>query len=103
MIMTRKQTLDVITYAALILGSLVMVGPFIWMISTSFKLPADQFTRALIPEPVHDAKFFAVVDDLALQHPHLEQLQNRHDQHCRPNIDVCDGRVRICGGAFPFS
>ncbi len=26
-----------------------MVGPFLWMISTAFKLPADQFTRALIP------------------------------------------------------
>ena len=26
-----------------------MVGPFLWMISTSFKLPADQFTRTLIP------------------------------------------------------
>ncbi len=57
MIMTRKQTLDVITYAALILGSLVMVGPFIWMISTAFKLPADQFTRALIPNPFTTQNF----------------------------------------------
>jgi multiple sugar transport system permease protein len=55
--MTRKQTLDVITYAALILGSLVMVGPFLWMISTSFKLPADQFTRALIPNPFTTQNF----------------------------------------------
>ncbi|MBA3872462.1 MAG: carbohydrate ABC transporter permease [Anaerolineae bacterium] len=55
--MTRKQTLDVITYAALILGSLVMVGPFIWMISTAFKLPADQFTRALIPNPFTTQNF----------------------------------------------
>jgi ABC-type glycerol-3-phosphate transport system permease component len=26
-----------------------MVGPFLWMVSTSFKLPGDQFTRTLIP------------------------------------------------------
>jgi multiple sugar transport system permease protein len=57
MIMTRKQTLDTITYAALILGGLVMVGPFIWMISTAFKLPADQFTRALIPNPITTQNF----------------------------------------------
>lgn len=54
---TRKQTLDIITYAALILGSLVMVGPFLWMISTAFKLPANQFTRALIPNPVTTQNF----------------------------------------------
>ncbi len=57
MIMTRKQTLDVITYAALILGSMIMVGPFLWMISTAFKLPADQFTRALIPNPFTTQNF----------------------------------------------
>ena len=24
-------------------------GPFLWMVSTSFKLPGDQFTKTLIP------------------------------------------------------
>jgi multiple sugar transport system permease protein len=57
MITTRKQTLDIITYAILILGSLVMVGPFLWMLSTAFKLPADQFTRALIPNPITTQNF----------------------------------------------
>jgi multiple sugar transport system permease protein len=57
MISTRKQTLDIITYVALILGSLVMVGPFLWMISTAFKLPADQFTRVLIPNPITTQNF----------------------------------------------
>jgi multiple sugar transport system permease protein len=46
---TQKTILDVITYALLILGSVIMVGPFFWMVSTAFKLPADQFTRTLIP------------------------------------------------------
>ena len=50
--MTKQQhklLLDVVTYAFLLLGSVLMVVPFLWMISTSFKLPADQFTRTLIP------------------------------------------------------
>ncbi|MBK8046583.1 MAG: carbohydrate ABC transporter permease [Anaerolineales bacterium] len=28
-----------------------MVAPFVWMVSTAFKQPADQFSRALIPNP----------------------------------------------------
>lgn len=54
---TRKTTLDIITYAALILGGVAMVGPFLWMASTAFKLPADQFTRALIPNPATTQNF----------------------------------------------
>jgi len=46
---TQKLFLDIVTYALLIFGSVIMVGPFLWMVSTSFKLPADQFTRSLIP------------------------------------------------------
>jgi ABC-type glycerol-3-phosphate transport system permease component len=49
---TEKFILDVITYLLLILGSVIMVGPFLWMVSTSFKLPADQFTRTLLPPTV---------------------------------------------------
>lgn len=45
----QKLILDVISYALLILGTALMVGPFLWMVSTSFKLPGDQFTRTLIP------------------------------------------------------
>jgi len=49
---TQKAVLDIITYALLTLGSVIMVGPFFWMVSTAFKLPADQFTRTLIPPTV---------------------------------------------------
>ena len=38
----RRDTM--IAYTILILGSLIMVGPFIWMISTALKNPGDQFT-----------------------------------------------------------
>jgi multiple sugar transport system permease protein len=45
----QKLILDIVTYALLAIGSGLMVLPFLWMVSTSFKLPADQFTRTLIP------------------------------------------------------
>ncbi len=50
--MNRKQQKafwDTVTYILLILGSVIMLGPFLWMVSTAFKLPADQFTRTLLP------------------------------------------------------
>jgi multiple sugar transport system permease protein len=48
----RKLLADLATYAILIFGAIIMAGPFVWMIATAFKLPADQFTRTLIPNPV---------------------------------------------------
>lgn len=47
----RAQTrlLDALTYLILLIGAVGMVTPFLWMVSTSFKLPADQFTKTLIP------------------------------------------------------
>ena len=48
---TQKLILDIITYAFLIAGAVIMIGPFLWMVATAFKLPADQFTHTLIPNP----------------------------------------------------
>jgi multiple sugar transport system permease protein len=47
----NKVILDLITYSLLIFGAVFMITPFLWMIATSFKLPADQFTKTLIPNP----------------------------------------------------
>ncbi len=47
----QKKLLDLVTYALLIAGAVIMLGPFLWMVATSFKLPADQFTHTLIPNP----------------------------------------------------
>jgi multiple sugar transport system permease protein len=47
----NKVILDFITYTLLIFGAVFMITPFLWMIATSFKLPADQFTKTLIPNP----------------------------------------------------
>jgi ABC-type glycerol-3-phosphate transport system permease component len=35
--------------ATLCIGALAMVGPFIWMISTALKIPAEQYDQRLIP------------------------------------------------------
>jgi len=43
--------LDSGTYLLLSLGAVIMVVPFLWMVATSFKLPADQYTKTLIPDP----------------------------------------------------
>jgi len=38
-------------YAVLIVAALVMIVPFYWTLSTSFKLPGDVFSGKLIPDP----------------------------------------------------
>lgn len=47
----RKLALDFLAYLLLGLGTVVMIAPFLWMLSTAFKLPADQYSRSLIPDP----------------------------------------------------
>lgn len=47
----RNALLDSGTYLLLSLVAVVMVAPFLWMVATSFKLPADQYTKTLIPNP----------------------------------------------------
>jgi multiple sugar transport system permease protein len=51
-IRTRNILLNGVTYTLLSLGAVIMVLPFLWMVATSFKLPADQFTKTLIPDPI---------------------------------------------------
>ncbi len=48
----QKLLLDIACYTILLLGMVLMVGPFLWMLSTSFKLPGDQFTKTLIPPTI---------------------------------------------------
>ncbi len=47
----RRTVFDFLTYTCLILGALIMVGPFVWMVSTAFKTPAAQYSRSLMPDP----------------------------------------------------
>jgi len=59
-----KTLLDGIAYAFLIIGALTMLIPFIWMISVSLRLPAEQFSRNIIPDPVTLKNYSDLFKDL---------------------------------------
>jgi multiple sugar transport system permease protein len=61
---SQKIFLDVGTYALLSLGAILMVMPFLWMVATSFKLPADQYTKTFIPNPATFDNFKALWSQL---------------------------------------
>lgn len=48
----QRSILDIITYTTLIIGALSMLLPFLWMVSVSFRVPAAQFSRNIIPNPI---------------------------------------------------
>jgi multiple sugar transport system permease protein len=62
-----KTLLDVLVYALLIIGALTMLIPFVWMISVSFRLPAEQFSRNIIPDPFTFQNYFDLFEDLPNQ------------------------------------
>ncbi|AKS47084.1 carbohydrate ABC transporter membrane protein 2, CUT1 family [Octadecabacter temperatus] len=43
---------NAIFYALLLLGTFIMIGPFVWMMSTALKVPGDQFDQRLIPQEI---------------------------------------------------
>ncbi len=66
----QRLLLDVVSYTLLLLGAVIMVGPFLWMISTSFKLPGDQYTKTLVP-PVFTLENFRELFSVDLNFPLL--------------------------------
>ncbi len=48
----QKTVLDTLAYLVLGIGALTMLLPFVWMISVSFREPAQQYSRNLIPDPL---------------------------------------------------
>jgi len=64
----QKTVLDTLAYLVLGLGALTMLLPFVWMISVSFREPAQQYSRNLIPDPIvlqNYADLFRVLPDNA--------------------------------------
>jgi ABC-type glycerol-3-phosphate transport system permease component len=59
-----KLLADILTYALLIIGAIGMVVPFLWMISVSFRTPAQQFSRDLIPNPGTFQNYINLFKDL---------------------------------------
>jgi ABC-type glycerol-3-phosphate transport system permease component len=62
-----KTILDLLTYLTLGLGALTMVVPFLWMISVSFREPAQQYSRNLIPAPFTIQNYIDLFQDLPNQ------------------------------------
>jgi ABC-type glycerol-3-phosphate transport system permease component len=48
---SQRFTMDAIVYILLSFGAVSMLLPFLWMVSVSFRLPVNQFSRELIPNP----------------------------------------------------
>jgi ABC-type glycerol-3-phosphate transport system permease component len=59
-----KLLADLLTYVILILGAIIMVVPFLWMISVSFRTPAQQFSRSFIPNPITIQNYIDLFQDL---------------------------------------
>ena len=72
-----RRLLDLVSYGLLLLGGVLMVGPFLWMVSTSFKLPADQFTKTLIP-PTFTLDNFRQLFSVDLEFPAAVLEQRLH-------------------------
>lgn len=60
----KKNTTTVLTYIALIIGSIIMVFPFVWMLLTSFKTNAEvmQIPPTILPSKWDFSSFAKVVD-----------------------------------------
>jgi multiple sugar transport system permease protein len=53
----------ILTYLALILGSIIMLFPFVWMVSTSLKSPIDIFSLDIIPENITFSNYIKVMEE----------------------------------------
>jgi ABC-type glycerol-3-phosphate transport system permease component len=48
--MSKRFKIDWLAMVVLTIGAFLMVGPFIWMLSTSLKVPTEQFDQKLLPQ-----------------------------------------------------
>ena len=55
-------------YLVLIAGGVLMVAPFVWMVSTALKPAADQFSRDLIPRRITFENFGKAWELMEFQH-----------------------------------
>lgn len=62
-----KTFFDILAYIIVILGALTMLVPFLWMISVSFREPAQQFSRNIIPDPITLKNYIDLFKDLPNQ------------------------------------
>lgn len=76
-----------------------MIAPFLWMVATAFKIPADQFTKTLIPNPATLDNFSVIWDRMPNKaFPHM--MFNSFKIATLSTI----GQLLTCAmGAFAFS
>jgi len=60
----HKIVADFLSYFALSIGALTMLMPFLWMLSVSFRIPAEQFSRNIIPNPFTLQNYVDLFKDL---------------------------------------
>lgn len=63
----NRAFLDGIAYFVLIIGALTMLVPFLWMVSVSLRIPAEQFSRNIIPNPITFQNYVDLFEDLPNQ------------------------------------
>ena len=66
--LTRHMRQNWLFYLLLILGGVLMIGPFVWMISTALKPASDQFSLSLIPETITFENFGKAWELMEFQH-----------------------------------
>jgi ABC-type glycerol-3-phosphate transport system permease component len=95
----QKAVLDAITYLALLVGAATMLLPFLWMVSVSLRVPAEQWSRTLIPSPITVQNYVEVWDKLPQRaFPYL--VFNSF----KISILVTVGQILTCGmAAFAFA
>ena len=95
----QKAVLDAITYLALIVGAATMLLPFLWMVSVSLRVPAEQWSRTLVPSPITIQNYVEIWDKLPDRaFPYL--VFNSF----KISILVTVGQILTCGmAAFAFA
>lgn len=80
----------------LLLGSMLMIGPFVWMASTALKMTADQFDHRLIPREFTLSNFTQAWTDM--------DLATLIGNSLRIAVISTIGQVLTCSmGAFVFA
>jgi multiple sugar transport system permease protein len=61
-----KRTTKIVTYAALIFGSIIMIFPFVWMILTSFKTVSESMRvpPSILPDKIIFSNFVEAIESL---------------------------------------
>jgi multiple sugar transport system permease protein len=62
-----KSMLDFLAYLTLVIGALTMLIPFVWMVSVSLRIPAQQFSRNIVPNPITLQNYVDLFQDLPNQ------------------------------------